>query len=401
MTRDELRDVLQVSLRAGQLLLESGANIARVEEAVHELGTGLGADWMEVYVTPSGIIATAVSHGETRTRILRVVHSGVQLSRVEAVIRLVKRAGQLNRMEITAALEAMEQQSRCYSPWFTALAVGLACSAFLVLFGGTVQEAAVVLVTATLAQMLRHLLMQLHVGRYVCTTLVASFACIVALVGSAHWGLSQLTVAASLLLLVPGVPLISGTADLFRGDTLAGMARAMSAFLTLIAGAVGVWAVILLSGQTVELQVSSLQHPGLTLLMGMVSAAGFAVLFDVPPVHLLGVAGVGAVATGTRWLALHNGIPAVASAFLAGLALGTVAQALAAVRRAPSSLYTIPGYIPLVPGAVALNSILHLVKENYVAGVSDLIRAGLILMAVALGQGIVRALLHSSRKANH
>lgn len=399
MSRDELRDVLHVSLIAGHLLLESGANIARVEEAMHTLGTGLGADWMEVYVTPSGIIATAVSHGETRTRIQRVVHSGVQLSKVVAVTNTVKAAanGQLKRCETEAALNKLNQLPRCYSPWLTAIAVGLACSAFLVLFGGSLTEAAVVLATATLAQFLRHFLLKARLGRYLCTTVVAAFATYLALLCSARWGLSQLTVAGSLLLLVPGVPLISGTADLFRGDTLAGMARATSAFLTLIAGVIGVWAVILVSGQMVELKVSSLQHPGLTLLMGMLSAIGFAVLFDVPPRYLLGAGAVGAVATGTRWWALHLGIPAVAAAFLAGLALGAVANGLAYWRQAPSSLFTIPGYIPLVPGAVALNSILHLVKENYSAGVSDLIKASLILMAVAIGQGIVKALAQSNR----
>lgn len=397
-TGEELADVLQLALQTGQVLLESGANTARIEDAIVNVGLGLGADRMEAFVTPSGMIVTAASRQETRTRVQRNLHSGVQLSKVIQVTNLVSAvtAGQLSRLQTGAELERIKQIPRSYSPWLTAVSVGIACSAFLVLFGGTWTEAAVVLITGTLAQILRHFLLQARVGRLLCTSLVAALATFLALLCTSHWGLSEQTVAASLLLLVPGVPLISGTADLFRGDTLAGLARTSSALLTVIAGAVGVWAVILLSGQIVELQVSRLQAPGLTLAMGLLSAGGFAVLFDVPPRCLVWAGLVGAVATGTRLWALQLGLPSVAAFFVAGVALGTVAKALAIWRRVPSSTLTIPGYIPLVPGAVALNAILHLVRENYAAGLAELIRAGLLLMSVAIGQGVVRSVWRSN-----
>ena len=400
MTRDQLRDVLHVALRAGQIMLEGGSNTSRAEETIHLMGTGLGADWMEVYVTPSGIIATAVSHGETRTRIQRIVRSTVQLSRLEQVLHIVEAAqgGRLQCQEAWDALEALAQKPRCYSAAFTALAVGLACSAFLVLFGGTPKEAALVLVIAGLSQWFRHFLQIPNLGRFLSTTIVAAFASFAALQCSRALGVSELTVAASLLLLVPGVPLVSGTADLFRGDILAGISRAVTAFLTVLAGSVGVWAVILTSGQTIELQVSTQESAALTALMGLISAGGFAVLLDVPPKHLAWAGLAGGLATVTRWLALKLGLPLVAASFWAGLSLGVAASAIAYWRKTTTSLYSMPGYIPLVPGVVALRAILHLVKEEYAVGLADLVRVSLILAAVAIGIGVIRTLVHLRTK---
>jgi hypothetical protein len=119
LSRDDLGDLLRIAMRAGQLMLENGANTAHVEETVHHIGTALGAQWLDVYVTPSGIIASAISHGEHRTLTQRVVKSGIELSRFAAVIEVSRRAaaGDLGRADVRAALERIAVQPR----WPTAL----------------------------------------------------------------------------------------------------------------------------------------------------------------------------------------------------------------------------------------------------------------------------------------
>jgi uncharacterized membrane protein YjjP (DUF1212 family) len=54
-----------------------------------------------------------------------------------------------------ARLDAIARQPRQYGVWQTALAVGVACAAFAVLFGGGLGEFIIVLIAATLAQYLR------------------------------------------------------------------------------------------------------------------------------------------------------------------------------------------------------------------------------------------------------
>ena len=86
-----LRDVIDLSLWAGQLLLQHGAESARIEETVHRLGTGLGADWMDILVSPNAIAVTTVSGEEFRTKIRRVVSIGVNLRAIEQINSITQR----------------------------------------------------------------------------------------------------------------------------------------------------------------------------------------------------------------------------------------------------------------------------------------------------------------------
>jgi uncharacterized membrane protein YjjP (DUF1212 family) len=53
LEHDALRDVIDLTLWTGQMLLQHGAESARIEETVHRMGTGLGADWLDILVSPN------------------------------------------------------------------------------------------------------------------------------------------------------------------------------------------------------------------------------------------------------------------------------------------------------------------------------------------------------------
>lgn len=393
-----MTSILGLSLEAGKIMLENGGNTALVEESVQRLGTGLGADAVEVSVSPGSIIASLVSGQEQETRLRRVSRSGVELSKLARVLHLLSRveAGQVAAAEAETELERIQGLPRQYPPWLVALAVGLGCGAFAVNLGGTARDFYVVLVTSSLAQLLRHYLAHTRLGRLLTTVMVAAFASATAL-ALAGPGVS---VAASILLLVPGVPLVSSTADLFRGDVTSGVARATSALLTVIAGSVGVWGVILAWGRPAERALLPGQDDVLlAALMGGVAAAGFAVLFDVPRRYLLGSGLVGLVAILVRASALAVAWPIEVANLLAGFSIGLSSELLARRVGCPYSFMAMPGYIPLVPGAVFFAGILHLVAGDYVAGLSSLVQAQIILLAIALGMGSIPVLFPTNRKA--
>src|SRR3712207_915097 len=102
-----LRAALTVALRAGQLLLEAGADTQRVEETIRHIGVALGASSMEVYVTPTGIIASALGGPEHRTRIVRVRTSSVDLQRIDSINRLSRHLAEhvMTTDEVSAVLE--------------------------------------------------------------------------------------------------------------------------------------------------------------------------------------------------------------------------------------------------------------------------------------------------------
>src|SRR5262245_6497478 len=91
LERERLPVVMDLSLWAGQLLLQHGAESARIEETVHRLGTGLGADWMDILVSPNAIVATTLSDQEFRTKIRRVVGIGVNMEIITEINDLSRR----------------------------------------------------------------------------------------------------------------------------------------------------------------------------------------------------------------------------------------------------------------------------------------------------------------------
>jgi uncharacterized membrane protein YjjP (DUF1212 family) len=153
LTQADLWAALTVALQAGQLLLEAGADTQRVEETMQRIGTALGAAAMEVYVTPTGIIASALSRPEHRTRIVRVRTSSVDLSRIDAINRLSRRAAQdgMTVNEVDAAFQAIAAQPRRYHRAATVAMTPLACACLSLLFGGGGREFAVVFAAAALA----------------------------------------------------------------------------------------------------------------------------------------------------------------------------------------------------------------------------------------------------------
>ncbi|NNJ13000.1 threonine/serine exporter family protein [Chloroflexales bacterium ZM16-3] len=416
--RAQLREVLAIALHAGKIMLESGANTARTEDTVRRIGCGLGAEELNSYVTPSGIIASIHAHDEHRTRILRIAAQGVDLSRMAAVVEVAARIerGELDRSGTTDALDQIAAQPRCYGRWITTIAVALAAACFSVLFGGQLWEFLVVLVAAGLGQYVRERLTRLGLNRLLITAVVSGVATFVALILAlgVPWLAPLLTaslpwlpgphpsvaicVAASAVLLVPGLLMVSSISDLFRGDTLAGMARATMALLTIFSIGIGMWMVLGASGVPVSVGTTPQPDVPLALLAAYLAAGGFAVLFDVPRRYILFSALVGAVAYGTRQLVMAQGMPPEGAALVAGLMIGVCAEILARAFTVPTSLFSIPGFIPLVPGVLAFRTILNYVNEDYTAGTADFVRAALITIGLAAGLGTFAAMSHLGRR---
>ncbi|MEI8309073.1 MAG: threonine/serine exporter family protein [Chloroflexales bacterium] len=410
--RAELRDVLAIALRAGQIMLESGANTARTEDTVRRIGRGLGAEDLDTYVTPSGIIATAHAHDEHRTRILRISSHGVDLGHMASVVDVATRIeqGQIDRRGAISELNQIAVAPRSYGRWTTNIAVALACACFSVLFGGQLWEFLVVMIASGLAQFVRERLNRLGINRLLVTGIVSGIATFIALTlvlripelaplvtAYLPWLPAPrpsvaISVAASVILLVPGILMVSSISDLFRGDTLAGMARAAMALLSIFSIGIGMWVVLLSSGVHVAVATTPQPDVPLALLSAYLAAGGFAVLFDVPRRYILISALAGAVAYITRQIVLAQGVPPEGAALVAGLTIGICAEALARMFDAPTSLFSIPGYIPLVPGVLAFRTILNFVKEDYTAGTADFVRAALITIGLAAGLGTFAAM---------
>ncbi|MBC8160883.1 MAG: threonine/serine exporter family protein, partial [Roseiflexaceae bacterium] len=205
-------------------------------------------------------------------------------------------------------------------------------------------------------------------------------------------------ISASVLFLVPGVPMVSSIADLFRGDTVSGVARLASAVLLVVAIAAGLWAMLLLTQAQIDFTPGRLDLLLLAVPLAALATAGFAIMFDVPYRVLLPAALVGGAGYAVYRLAGLAGLPSGAAAFLAGLMISLLSELLARVLRMPTSMFSIPGFLPLVPGAAAFRALLDFAADDYAAGSEGFVRTIIIVMALAAGIGTVNALVRLGRR---
>jgi uncharacterized membrane protein YjjP (DUF1212 family) len=244
LNREALRDVIDLALWAGQLLLANGADTARVEETVHHFGTGLGASWMDILVSPNAVVITTSSGEEFRTKVRRVVTLGVNMAVLDEVNRLSHRvaAGEIDRFGVRHELERIGQMHHGYNPWLIAGAVGIGCGAFSQMFAGDAGAFLVTFVAAAAAMRLRQLLQRQHFNPLIIVILTAFAASAIAALG-VRLELTATRVpalAASVLLLVPGVHLINGAQDMLKGHMVTGIVRGMTGALISACIAVGV-----------------------------------------------------------------------------------------------------------------------------------------------------------------
>ncbi|MFW5709198.1 MAG: threonine/serine ThrE exporter family protein [Chloroflexota bacterium] len=234
---DELTDIIDLALWAGQMLMQHGAEASRIEETVHHIGTGLGCDWLDVLILSQGITVTATSGGEFRTKARRVTRMGVNFSVVDMVNDLSHRVyhQQVDRFELRSALQTVSTTPEHYNRWLVVGLVGLACGAFSRLFGADMQIVLMTIAASSMAMFVRQELTARYLNSFLVVVLTAFTAGIFAsLPALLDIGASpELALAASVLLLVPGVPLISAVEDILQGHFGTGLAR--GAFSALIA----------------------------------------------------------------------------------------------------------------------------------------------------------------------
>lgn len=239
----ELTDVIDLSLWTGQLLLQHGADSARIEKTVHHIGTALGADWLDILVSPNVLIVTVTSGDQFRTKLRRVVRLGINMHIIAEVTELSYQVeyGRLDRVHLRGELNRIITMPHNYNRWITLLTVGLACGAFSRLFGGDWAVFAFTVLAASTAMFTRQELSHRYFNPFMIVVLTAGVAGVISGLATvfAVSDQPQIALAASVLLLVPGVPLINAAEDFIQGHIVIGLARGLTGLVIALSIALG------------------------------------------------------------------------------------------------------------------------------------------------------------------
>ena len=245
--RDD-RLVLDAAALAGEILLESGAEIFRVEDTIYRIAAAYGVEEAEAFVLSSGIFLT--SEGEGRKTFARVKHIplvGARLDRVSAVNQLSREIEQglhtpEEAMERLKAIRAMPR----LPAWLQVLASGVGSGCFCVLFGGDWADA----LTAAAAGLLLYLYLLFVVkGRLSKIASNITGGALVTLICVLLYGTGlghhlDMMIIGSIIPLVPGVAFTNGIRDIADEDYIAGSVRLLDVLLVTFCIAFGVGTVM-------------------------------------------------------------------------------------------------------------------------------------------------------------
>lgn len=239
-----LREILSITLLAGEILLRNGAETYRVEETMCHVGKACGAKRVEAFVIPTGIIVTVQNDEGALTQCSRVTERTINLSRIHKVNELSRRLTE-NRItpeQACSFLERIAKERTGFNLSTLILASGLVGASYAMLQEAAIQEIVPAFLAAMLVRYIAHVVSSLHMVRFLFEFFGAASAALIGIVaGRIMPELNQdIIIVAALMPLVPGMAITNSIRDIIAGDLLAGISRALEALLTATAIAMGV-----------------------------------------------------------------------------------------------------------------------------------------------------------------
>ena len=228
---------LKILLKTGRLALESGADSQRVHWLLQRLADLLALDEIHLLFNYRALSATASMAGVTATRVTGIGSMGVNM-RVESALgrylHELESCPGLDQLEVE--LDAIAAQPSSYPRWVVLVLVGAACAAFGHLFGGDKLTMAAAGFGALVGLWLKLVLIARHQNPVLVTTVCAAVSATLAAVPAQDIGLAT---TASVLYLVPGVPMINALEDILQGHVNIAMGRGVVSAVHLAAIAIG------------------------------------------------------------------------------------------------------------------------------------------------------------------
>lgn len=248
VSEQEQQGVTRICAQTGLMLMQHGAESALAESVARRMGLALGVDEVEIALMANGITVTTMLRGRTDTVVRRTLDRGLNMHIVTEVQRsmLLAEEGALDLAGVTRALDSIRPFR--YNRWLVSFMVGLSCAAFarlVMLSHGDAWDWRTCLLTfvaSGVAMHVRQWLAHRHLNPMVNFAVSAFVATSISSQGAIHgWvGDPKLAIAASVLLLVPGYPLINSVSDMVKGYVNTGIARASLAVLLLLASCGGI-----------------------------------------------------------------------------------------------------------------------------------------------------------------
>lgn len=243
MNRQEAEQYLYYAMNIGELLLENGAEVGRVEDTVRRICLAGGAERADVFSITSNMSASIYgkefgSCTQTR-RVVNTVNDFHKLEELNCLSRKICEDG-MTFGEIEREIERI-QKEQGYSFWWLVLDYALISGSFCIFFGGNAKD---MVISALIGVLLKFLMtfMQKTAANHLFNALICSvaggFLANLAVFASVADHADRISIG-NIMLLIPGIAFTNSLRDMFSGDTITGLIRFMESILLAVIIAFG------------------------------------------------------------------------------------------------------------------------------------------------------------------
>lgn len=392
---------LEATLLAGRMLMESGAEIYRIETTLGHLARSLDIEGFSAFVTTRGIFVSGNNEqGFAEASVITAGETVVNLRKLEEINILSRRVAKEHNQtpeQVLIDLKRIDQKVD-YPLWATLLAYTVGAGAFTLALGSGWIDAIAAALTGLLIG-LTYAYVERLIASHFLLTIVGSGVAVLGVNLLYQVGLGQhrsLILLGAFMVLVPGAIFVNAIRELSQNNFIIGSSLLTHALLVCLSISVGVAVtieVLPFVGQMSE--TFSTSAPSLLGIFFRAIAAGFgtvsfAVLYSVRRRFYFDLGILGA----TTWF-LYQAISnyyqnEIWAVFIPSLLVAFAAKALAIIRKSPATIFLATSFFPLIPGLGFYQAVYFILTgslstaEGYLR--SSFITAFTIASAIAISQ---------------
>jgi uncharacterized membrane protein YjjP (DUF1212 family) len=399
------KSATELLLRFTRVGHQAGYPTAELEERVHALARHLGLEDVQISATPTIVEVSLGALAHQRSYTLRVRPTAVDLDAIARLDELVQSVLDTPPSPDAALAELAEIQATPLDrPWPVLLAAyAIAGAALTPILGGGWREATAATLVGLIVGVIA--LPTRHSART--EPMIAPFAAVAAsffAAAIAQLGLDvspDIVTLAALVTFLPGMRLTIGMRELATEHLQSGVANTASALVQLfgLVFGVGIGRSIATSWfGPVQAEAPQAIFTGIELAAAVAAGLVFTVTLraryrDALVMCAATVLALGANEVGARIFGDEAAV--FVAALVVGLAGGLIGLRL---RRSPL-VFIVPGVLMLVPGSAGFNSLLQLLTDQTVSGITAGFDTFVTAMSIAYGLIVSASLLPSNRGA--
>ncbi len=240
------KKVLILALRAGELMMKSGAESYRVEDTITRICKACRIPYVEVFATPTGIFLSLDEGSEDadmHTFIKRIKGSSIDLEKISRINHFSREFASTD-LSIDAGLAILKEisNSRPYPLLLRVFGAALVSSFFALIFQGSYLDFATAALAGASSYLLSVFLDKLETNLFIRGFCCCAAATFVALgLNSAGLGSNlNAIIIGSIMIFLPGVAITNAVRDTLAGDMLSGATKGIEAVVIAVSIASGV-----------------------------------------------------------------------------------------------------------------------------------------------------------------